>query len=91
MSLWVCLSPFGPASVILDEPQQAEKVQGGVCLGLGPCPRSGLLPGEWHREEGGGNVCRWAEKGMLGWTVAALLRHFRQAPEKLYVQAKAAG
>ena len=63
MSLWLCLSPFGPASVILDESQRAEKVQGGVCLGLGPCPRSGLLPGEWHREEGGGNVYRWAEKG----------------------------
>ena len=45
---------------------------------------------EWLREEGGGNVYRWAEKGMEGWLCPALLRYFEQAPAKLYVQVKAA-
>ena len=43
----------------------------------------------WLREEMGGNVYRW--KGMEGWLCPALLRYFPQAPEKLYVQVKAAG
>jgi hypothetical protein len=46
---------------------------------------------EWQREEGGGNVYRWAEKRMEGWLCPALLRYFPQAPEKLFVQVKAAG
>jgi len=37
------------------------------------------------REEGGGNVYCWAERGMQGWLCPALLRYFSQAPEKLYV------
>jgi hypothetical protein len=28
---------------------------------------------EWLREEGGGDIYRWAEKGMVDWTVAAKL------------------
>jgi hypothetical protein len=46
---------------------------------------------EWVREEGAGNVYRRAEQGMEGWLCPALLRYFEKAPEKLYVQAKAAG
>jgi hypothetical protein len=46
---------------------------------------------DWVREEGGGNVYRWPEKGMEGWLCPALLRYFERAPEKLYVQVKAAG
>jgi hypothetical protein len=46
---------------------------------------------EWVRQEGGGNVCRWAEKVMEGWLCPALLRYFEQAPPKLYVQVKTAG
>ena len=46
---------------------------------------------EWVREEGGGNVYRWAAKGMEGWLCPALLRYFSEAPAKLYVQVKAAG
>jgi hypothetical protein len=46
---------------------------------------------EWVREEGGGNVYRWPENGMEGWLCPALLRYFERAPEKLYVQVKAAG
>ena len=45
----------------------------------------------WAREEGGGNVYRWAEKGMEGWLCPALLRYFTEPPEKLYIQVKAAG
>src|SRR6266550_4638693 len=36
---------------------------------------------EWVREEGGGNVYRWPEKGMEGLLRPALLRYFHQAPE----------
>jgi hypothetical protein len=46
---------------------------------------------DWVREEGGGNVYRWPEKNMEGWLCPALLRYFSEAPEKLYVQVKAAG
>jgi uncharacterized protein DUF6717 len=46
---------------------------------------------EWVREEGGGNVYRWPEKGMEGWLCPALLTYFQQAPEKLFVQVKPAG
>jgi len=45
---------------------------------------------EWVREEGGGNVYRWAEKGMEGWLCPALMLYFFEAPAKLYVQVKAA-
>jgi hypothetical protein len=45
---------------------------------------------EWVREEGGGNVYRWSEKGMEGWLCPALLKYFEEAPAKLYVQVKAA-
>jgi hypothetical protein len=46
---------------------------------------------EWVREEGGGNVYRWGEKGMEGWLCPALLKYFEQAPAKLCIQVKAAG
>lgn len=46
---------------------------------------------EWVREEGGGNVYRWPEKGMEGWLCPALLKYFEEPPEKLYVQVKPAG
>jgi hypothetical protein len=46
---------------------------------------------EWAREDGGGNVYRWPEKGMEGWLCPALLRYFTEPPAKLYVQVKAAG
>jgi hypothetical protein len=46
---------------------------------------------EWVREEGGGNVYRWPEKGMEGWLCPALFRYFEKAPEKLYVQMRPAG
>ena len=46
---------------------------------------------EWVREDGGGNVYRWAEKGMEGWLCPALLKYFEQAPAKLHIQVKAAG
>jgi hypothetical protein len=46
---------------------------------------------EWVREEGGGNIYRWPEKGMEGWLCPALLRYFPSPPEKLYVQVKPAG
>jgi hypothetical protein len=42
------------------------------------------------REEGGGNVYRWAERHMEGWLCPALQRYFAEAPEKLYIQVKAA-
>ena len=42
-------------------------------------------------EESGGNVYRWAEKGMEGWLCPALLLYFKKPPEKLYIQVKAAG
>ena len=44
---------------------------------------------EWVREEGGGNVYRWAEKGKEGWLSPTLLRYFQQAPTTLYIQVKA--
>src|SRR5215472_17581929 len=44
---------------------------------------------EWVREDGGGNVYRWADKGMEGWLCPALLRYFEQALAKLFVQVKA--
>jgi hypothetical protein len=46
---------------------------------------------EWQRDDGGGSVYRWAEKGMDGWLCPALLHYFPEAPKKLYVQVKAAG
>ena len=46
---------------------------------------------DWVREEAGGNVYCWPEKGMEGWLCPALLRYFERAPEKLYVQVKAVG
>ena len=46
---------------------------------------------EWVREEGGGNVYRWPEKGMEGWLCPALLRYFTEPPAKLHVQVKPAG
>ena len=46
---------------------------------------------DWVREEGGGNVYRWTDKGMEGWLCPALFKYFDQAPEKLYIQVKAAG
>jgi hypothetical protein len=57
---------------------------------------AGHFPGaqivlDWVREESGGNVYRWSEKGMEGWLCPALLKYFERAPEKLYVQVKAAG
>jgi hypothetical protein len=57
---------------------------------------AGQFPGaqivlEWAREEGGGNVYRWPERDMEGWLCLALLKYFEQAPERLYVQVKAAG
>jgi hypothetical protein len=42
------------------------------------------------REEGGGNVYRWPERGMEGWLCPALLKYFEEPPERLYVQVKAA-
>lgn len=45
---------------------------------------------EWAREEGGGNVYRWNEQGMEGWLCPALFKYFERAPEKLYIQVKAA-
>jgi hypothetical protein len=47
---------------------------------------------EWQREEGGGNVYVWREKGMQGWLCPALGLYFpKKPPEKLYIQVKAAG
>ncbi len=46
---------------------------------------------EWVREEGGGNVYRWPEKGMEGWLCPALLRYFTEPPAKLHIQVKPAG
>ena len=43
---------------------------------------------EWVREEGGGNIYRWAEKDIEGWLCPALFRYFDRAPEKIYVQVK---
>ena len=45
----------------------------------------------WVREEGGGNVYRWADRNMEGWLCPALLRYFETAPQKLFIQVKAAG
>jgi hypothetical protein len=45
---------------------------------------------EWAREDGGGNVYRWAEKEMEGWLCPALLKYFEKAPQKLHIQVKAA-
>jgi hypothetical protein len=45
---------------------------------------------DWTHKEGGGNVYRWAEKGMVGWLCPALLKYFVTAPPKLYLQVKAA-
>ncbi len=45
---------------------------------------------QWVREEQGGNVYRWAETGMEGWLCPALLKYFEQAPEKIYLQVRAA-
>jgi pimeloyl-ACP methyl ester carboxylesterase len=42
------------------------------------------------REEGGGNVYRWPEVGKEGWLCPALFRYFDQAPERLYVEVRAA-
>jgi uncharacterized protein DUF6717 len=44
---------------------------------------------DWVREDGGGNVYRWPEKGMEGWLCPALLKYFEEPPERLYVQVKA--
>jgi len=46
---------------------------------------------EWVRQEGGGNVYRWAETGQEGWLCPALFRYFEEAPAKLYVQVRPAG
>ena len=46
---------------------------------------------EWVREEGGGNVYRWADRDMEGWLCPALFKYFEQTPDKLYVQIKATG
>ena len=46
---------------------------------------------KWVREEGGGNVYRWDEKGMEAWLCPALFKYFALPPEKLYIQVKAAG
>ena len=46
---------------------------------------------EWVREEGGGNVYRWAEKDMEGWLCPALFKYFEQTPQKLHIQVKTAG
>lgn len=46
---------------------------------------------DWFREEGGGNVYRWPEKGMEGWLCPALLKYFEEPPSKLYVRLRAAG
>lgn len=46
---------------------------------------------EWAREEGGGNVYRWADKGMEGWLCPALLKYFERPPAKLYLHVKPAG
>ena len=43
---------------------------------------------EWVREDGGGNVYRWPEKGMEGWLCPALLKYFDHPPAKLFVQVK---
>lgn len=46
------------------------------------------FPGQYRREESGGNVY-YAEKLKLeGWLCPALLRYFPEAPEQLYVQVK---
>ena len=46
---------------------------------------------EWVKEDGSGNVYRWAEKAMEGWLCPALLKYFEQPPAKLHIQVKAAG
>jgi hypothetical protein len=56
---------------------------------------AGFFPGaqivlEWVREEWGGNVYCWPEKGMEGWLCPALLKYFPEAPKKLYIQVKGA-
>jgi pimeloyl-ACP methyl ester carboxylesterase len=42
------------------------------------------------REEWGGNVYRWPEVGKEGWLCPALFRYFDQAPDRLYVEVRAA-
>ena len=46
---------------------------------------------EWVREDGGGNVYRWAEKGMEGWHCPALLKYFEEAPAKLHIPGEGGG
>lgn len=46
---------------------------------------------EWVREEGGGNVYRWAEADMEGWLCPALILYFDGAPAKLFIQMKSSG
>ncbi len=46
---------------------------------------------DWRREESGGNVYHWPEREMEGWFCPALLKYFKKAPERLYIQVKPAG
>ncbi|MEI7686112.1 MAG: DUF6717 family protein [Planctomycetota bacterium] len=46
---------------------------------------------EWVREEGGGNVYRWAEADMEGWLCPALTLYFNAAPAKLFIRMKSSG
>lgn len=72
--------PFGPRPWTASHPSRTAKLRA--------CHPQIVL--ERVREEGGGNVYRWTEKGMEGWLCPALLRYFEQAPAKLYVQVKVA-
>ena len=85
--------PFvGGADTILDvaTAQIPNAVQGFVAVFSANYFPDATIVLEWVREEGCGNVYRWAEKGMEGWLCPALFEYFEQAPEKLYVQIKAA-
>ncbi|MGH7143103.1 MAG: DUF6717 family protein [Planctomycetota bacterium] len=45
---------------------------------------------EWVREEQSGNVYRWPDRNLEGWFCPALLKYFPQAPQRMYIQVKAA-
>jgi hypothetical protein len=60
-----------------------------VLFSQDPFPTAQVCLG-WVREEWGGNVYRWPEVGKEGWLCPALFRYFDQAPERLYIEVRAA-
>jgi hypothetical protein len=60
-----------------------------VLFSQGPFPTAQVCL-ERVRQEWGGNVYRWPEVGLEGWLCPALFRYFDQAPQRLYVEVRAA-